>query len=92
MTEGTDGFCTYVKCGNIVTISCDHLSVHEKTSKTLGTLPVGFRPKKTALGMAYVRGIDHCGQISVDKDGTVAIWSAISNSGFFGGCVTYPVA
>ena len=92
MTEGTDGFCTYTKCGNMVCVSCDSLSCTANTSRILGTLPVGFRPKKSALGMAYVRGIDHCGQISVDKDGTVGIWSTISNSGFFGGCVTYPVA
>lgn len=92
MTEGADGYCAYRRQGALVCVVCDYLKTTAKTLRVLGTLPEGFRPPRDSIGMGYVRGVDSAGQVSVDKDGTVRIWCTLSNSGYFGGSVTFPVA
>lgn len=91
MTENNIGFCCYAKCGNLVTVWCDYLGVSAQVSKILGTLPVNYRPAKSAIGMGYIRGVTSCGQISVDSNGVVGIYCTISTDSYFGACVTYAV-
>ena len=86
------GYCSYAKQGLFVVVNVEDISVHARTSKTLGKLPAGFRPKKTVICMAYVRGEDHTGQITVDTDGSVKAYSLFeSPTGYFGGTVVFPV-
>ena len=86
------GYCSYAKQGLFVVVNVEDISVGAKTSKNLGKLPAGFRPKKNVICMAYVRGEDHTGQITVDTDGSVKAYSlTASPSGFFGGTVVFPV-
>ena len=92
MTEGRDGYCAYRKQGSLVCVVCDYLQVTAGTTKTLGTLPAGFRPSRTVLGMGYPRGVNNCGQVSVSTDGRVQIWCAVTSPGYFGGSVTFPLA
>ena len=89
MTEGKGGYCAYAKFGPIVVVNCDYIIVSEKTTKTLGTLPSGCRPPIHVLGMAYVRGIDHTGQITVDEAGRVQVYSLVASDGYFGGVVVF---
>lgn len=91
MTEGSDCYCAYAKFGPIVVVNCDYIIVPEKTYKTLGTLPSGCRPKMGVLGMAYARGTDHTGQITVDTQGKVQVYSLVASNGYFGGTVVFPV-
>lgn len=90
-SEGTDGYCAYRRCGCLVSVVCDYLSSTAKTIKKLGTLPVGCRPKMSILGMAYPRGTNSCGQITVDPNGTVNLYTFEGSSGYVGGSVTFPL-
>ena len=86
------GYCSYAKQGLFVVVNVEDISIGARTSKTLGKLPAGFRPKKNVICMAYVRGEDHTGQITVDTDGNVKAYSLTANpSGYFGGTVVFPV-
>lgn len=90
-SEGTYGYCAYRRCGCLVSVVCDFVSTTAKTSKRLGTLPVGCRPAMGVLGMAYPRGANSCGQITVDPDGTVNLYTFEGSSGYVGGSVTFPL-
>ena len=92
-SEGIDGFCDYrVVSGAAVCVVCDWLSVTANKTKILGTLPVGLRPKYTAVGLCYVRGAANTiGQINIDSNGLVSLWCNVSNDGYFGGGVTFPL-
>lgn len=92
-TESGDsaGYCSYAKFGSIVVINCDYVSISAKKDKKLGTLPTNCRPKKTVLGMAYVRGENNCGQITVDTSGIVKAYCLSTSTGYFGGTVVFPV-
>ena len=90
--NSNDGYCAYAKFGPIVVVNCDYLSISTKTIKTLGTLPTGCRPKKSVLGMAYARGENSCGQITVASDGKVQAYYSSSSSGYFGGTVVFAVS
>lgn len=86
------GYCSYAKQGLFVVVNVEDISIGAKTSKTLGKLPAGFRPKKTVICVAYVRGEDHTGQITVDTDGSVKAYSLFNSpTGYFGGTVVFPV-
>ena len=86
------GYCSYAKQGLFVVVNVEDITIPDRSAKKLGTLPAGFRPKKTVLGMAYVRGEDHTGQITVDTDGSVKAYSLFeSPTGYFGGTVVFPV-
>lgn len=86
------GYCSYAKQGLFVVVNVEDITIPDRSIKKLGTLPAGFRPKKTVLGMAYVRGEDHTGQITVDTDGSVKAYSLFeSPTGYFGGTVVFPV-
>ncbi len=91
-SEGAYGFCDYREvAGAAVCVTCDWLSVTANQGKELGTLPVGLRPRVSAIGVCYVRGYGGIGQINVETDGIVSVWSNTSTSGFFGGSVTFPL-
>lgn len=91
-SEGAYGFCDYREVAGVaVCVTCDWLSVTAKQSKKLGTIPVGLRPRTSAIGVCYVRGYGGIGQISVDTNGIVSVWSNTSDSGYFGGSVTFPL-
>lgn len=92
MTEDADGYCAYRRQGALVCVVCDYLKVTAKVTRTLGTLPKGCRPSRTVMGMGYPRGVNNCGQVAVNPDGTVQVWCAVSSSGYFGGSVTFPLA
>lgn len=86
------GYCSYAKQGLFVVVNVEDITIPERSTKKLGTLPAGFRPKKTVLGMAYVRGEDHTGQIVVNTSGVVEAYSMSgSSTGYFGGTVVFPV-
>lgn len=86
------GYCSYAKQGLFVVVNVEDISVPSKSGKKLGTLPAGFRPRKNVIGMAYVRGEDHTGQITVQTNGVVEAYSLTANSnGYFGGTVVFPV-
>ena len=86
------GYCSYAKQGLFVVVNVEDISVPAKTDKTLGKLPAGFRPKKTVICVAYVRGEDHTGQITVDPDGNVKAYSLFNSpTGYFGGTIVFPV-
>lgn len=90
-SEGNDGYCAYRRCGCLVSVVCDFVSTEAKTSKHLGTLPVGCRPAMSVMGMAYPRGSNSCGQITVDPDGEVSLYTFEGSSGYVGGSVTFPL-
>lgn len=90
-SDSDNGYCAYRRSGGLVCVVCDYLSTTAKTTKKLGTLPVGCRPKMTVLGMAYPRGSNSCGQITVDPDGEVSIYTFEGSSGYVGGSVTFPL-
>ena len=90
-SEGESGYCAYRRCGCLVSVVCDYLSSTAKTTKKLGTLPVGCRPKMSVMGMAYPRGNNSSGQITVDPDGDVSIYTFEGSSGYVGGSVTFPL-
>lgn len=92
-SEGIDGFCDYrVVSGAAVCVVCDWLSITANKTKSLGTLPVGLRPKYTAVGLCYVRGVANTiGQINVDSNGLVSLWCNVSADYYFGGGVTFPL-
>lgn len=86
------GYCSYAKQGLFVVVNVEDISIGARTSKKLGTLPAGFRPKKNVLGMAYVRGEDHTGQIVIGPNGVVEAYSLFNSpTGYFGGTVVFPV-
>lgn len=90
-SEGKDGYCAYRRCGCLVSVVCDFVSTTAKTSKHLGTLPVGCRPAMSAIGMAYPRGTNSSGQLTVTADGTVSLYTFEGSSGYVGGSVTFPL-
>lgn len=90
-SEGKDGYCAYRRCGCLVSVVCDFVSTTAKTNKHLGTLPVGCRPAMSVLGMAYPRGMNSSGQLTVTADGTVSLYTFESSSGYVGGSVTFPL-
>ena len=87
----SNGYCAYRRSGGLVCVVCDYLSSKAKTFKKLGTLPAGCRPARTVLGMAYPRGSNSCGQITVDPDGKVSLYTFEGSSGYVGGSVTFPL-
>ena len=87
----SNGYCAYRRSGGLVCVVCDYLSSKAKTSKKLGTLPAGCRPARTVLGMAYPRGSNSCGQITVDPDGKVSLYTFEGSSSYVGGSVTFPL-
>ena len=87
----SNGYCAYRRSGGLVCVVCDYLSSKAKTFKKLGTLPAGCRPARTVLGMAYPRGSNSCGQITVDPDGKVGLYTFEGSSGYVGGSVTFPL-
>lgn len=89
--SASNGYCAYRRCGCLVSVVCDYVSSMAKTNKKLGTLPAGCRPARTVLGMAYPRGINSCGQITVDPDGEVSLYTFEGSSGYVGGSVTFPL-
>lgn len=90
-SEGKDGYCAYRRCGCLVSVVCDFVSTTAKTSKHLGTLPVGCRPAMSVLGMAYPRGMNSSGQLTVTANGTVSLYTFEGSSGYVGGSVTFPL-
>lgn len=90
-SEGEDGYCAYRRCGCLVSVVCDFVSATAKTSKHLGTLPVGCRPAMSVLGMAYPRGMNSSGQLTVAADGTVSLYTFEGSPGYVGGSVTFPL-
>lgn len=90
-SDGDYAYCAYRKCGNLVSVVCDYLSCTANSTKTLGTLPTGYRPKKTILGCGYIRGISSSGQITINPTGQVQIYCTASSDGYFGGSVTFPL-
>lgn len=93
-SEGINGFCDYrVVSGAAVCVVCDWLSVTANKTKKLGTLPVGLRPKYSAVGLCYVRGVANTiGQININSNGIVSLWCNVSNDGFFWWWCNIPVA
>lgn len=89
--SANNGYCAYRRSGGLVCVVCDYLSSTAKTNKKLGTLPAGCRPARTVLGMAYPRGANSCGQIAVDPDGEVSLYTFEGSSGYVGGSVTFPL-
>ena len=89
--SANNGYCAYRRSGGLVCVVCDYLSSTAKTNKKLGTLPAGCRPARTVLGMAYPRGANSCGQITVDPDGEVSLYTFEGSSGYVGGSVTFPL-
>lgn len=85
------GYCAYRRSGGLVCVVCDYVSSEAQTYKRLGTLPAGCRPVRTVLGMAYPRGGNSCGQITVDPDGKVNLYTFEGSSGYIGGSVTFPL-
>lgn len=90
-SEGDYGYCAYRRCGCLVSVVCDFVSTEAKTTKHLGTLPVGCRPAMSVLGMAYPRETNSSGQITVDTDGNVNVYTLEGSSGYVGGSVTFPL-
>lgn len=90
-SEGKDGYCAYRRCGCLVSVVCDFVSTTAKTNKHLGTLPVGCRPAMSVMGMAYPRGTNSSGQLTVTADGTVSLYTFEGSSGYVGGSVTFPL-
>lgn len=90
-SEGESGYCAYRRSGCLVCVVCDYVSSKAKTNKKLGMLPAGCRPAQTVLGMAYPRGFNSCGQITVDPNGKVSLYTFESSSGYVGGSVTFPL-
>ena len=89
--SANDGYCAYRRSGGLVCVVCDYVSSTAKTNKKLGTLPAGCRPARTVLGMAYPRGSNSSGQITVDPDGKVSLYTFEGSSGYVGGSVTFPL-
>lgn len=89
--SANNGYCAYRRSGGLVCVVCDYVSSTAKTYKKLGTLPAGCRPARTVLGMAYPRGANSCGQITVDPDGEVDLYTFEGSSGYVGGSVTFPL-
>lgn len=89
--SANNGYCAYRRSGGLVCVVCDYVSSTAKTNKKLGTLPSGCRPARTVLGMAYPRGANSCGQITVDPDGEVSLYTFEGSSGYVGGSVTFPL-
>lgn len=89
--SANNGYCAYRRSGGLVCVVCDYVSSKAKTNKKLGTLPAGCRPARTVLGMAYPRGANSCGQITVDPDGEVSLYTFEGSSGYVGGSVTFPL-
>ena len=89
--SANNGYCAYRRSGGLVCVVCDYVSSRAKTNKKLGTLPAGCRPARTVLGMAYPRGANSCGQITVDPDGEVSLYTFEGSSGYVGGSVTFPL-
>lgn len=89
--SANNGYCAYRRSGGLVCVVCDYVSSNAKTNKKLGTLPAGCRPARTVLGMAYPRGANSCGQITVDPDGEVSLYTFEGSSGYVGGSVTFPL-
>lgn len=89
--QANDGYCAYRRCGCLVSVVCDSISSTAKTYKKLGTLPAGCRPARAVLGMAYPRGTNSSGQITVEPDGEVSIYTFEGSSGYVGGSVTFPL-
>lgn len=85
------GYCAYRLSGGLVCVVCDYLTTEARTYKKLGTLPAGCRPSRSVLGMAYPRGSNSCGQITVDPDGSVGLYTFEGSSGYVGGSVTFPL-
>ena len=89
--SANNGYCAYRRSGGLVCVVCDLVSTTAKTYKKLGTLPTGCRPARTVLGMAYPRGSNSSGQITVDPDGEVSLYTFEGSSGYVGGSVTFPL-
>lgn len=89
--SANNGYCAYRRSGGLVCVVCDYVSSTAKTNKKLGTLPAGCRPARTVLGMAYPRGANSCGQITVDPDGEVSLYTFEGSSGYVGGSVSFPL-
>lgn len=89
--SANNGYCAYRRSGGLVCVVCDYVSSTAKTNKKLGTLPAGCRPARTVLGMAYPRGSNSSGQITVDPDGEVSLYTFEGSSGYVGGSVTFPL-
>ena len=89
--SANNGYCAYRRSGGLVCVVCDYVSSKAKTNKKLGTLPAGCRPARTVLGMAYPRGANSCGQITVDPDGEVTLYTFEGSPGYVGGSVTFPL-
>lgn len=89
--SANNGYCAYRRSGGLVCVVCDNLSSTAKTYKKLGTLPAGCRPARSVLGMAYPRGSNSCGQITVNQNGEVYLYTFEGSSGYVGGSVTFPL-
>lgn len=70
---------------------CDYVSSTAKTNNKLGTLPAGCRPARTVLGMAYPRGSNSSGQITVKPDGEVSLYTFEGSSCYVGVSVNFPL-
>lgn len=46
-----DGYCKYARFANIVVLNADWLSIDKMTPKRIGTLPAGYRPSYSVIGM-----------------------------------------
>lgn len=86
-----DGYCKYARFANIVVLNADWLSIDKMTPKRIGTLPAGYRPSYSVIGMGYSRGSDGVGQITVNVNGDVICYSTVYSECYFGGSVVFPI-
>lgn len=91
VNNGDSKYCAYRKSGALVTVVCNGMSVTANTSKTLGTLPEGFRPERDVIGFGYVRGVNSVGQINISSNGSISIWCNTTTNEYFAGSVTFPL-
>lgn len=86
-----EGYCYYARFANIVVLNVDWISIDKLKYKNIGILPVGYRPSYSVVSMAYCRGTNACGQISIDVQGEVICYSQIASDCYFGGSIVFPV-
>lgn len=84
-------YCRYTRIGNVIVVAADGLPVTANKLTTIAKVPLDLAPDKSMLGFGYVRGSTSVGQITVDKDGTVAIWCDKTSTGYFAGSVVYSI-
>lgn len=78
---------TAVEIGSLVIVSVTNVTVTSKVGRTLGTVPSGMRPSRLMVGSINYN--NNAGQITVDGDGIVSVYSTAS--GDFSGQVVYTV-